>query len=78
MLKEKYGDENEILTLHIKQIMNLPNISGNNSSKINEFYETLAVNVQAIRTMGKLEAINGYARLTLDKLAGIRANIVGG
>ena len=22
MLKEKYGDENEILTLHIKQIMN--------------------------------------------------------
>ena len=76
MLKEKYGDENEILTVHIKQIMNLPNITGNNSTKVNEFYETLAVNVQAIRTMGKLEAINGYARLTLDKLAGIRADIV--
>ena len=62
--------------IHIKQIMNLPNISGVNPIKINEFDETLVVNVQAIETMGKLVSVNGYARLTLDKLVGIREDMV--
>ena len=31
--------------------------------------------VQALKTMGKLQEINGYVRLTLDKLQGIRADL---
>ena len=35
-------------------------------------------NVQAFETMNKLKEINGYVRLTLDKLPGIRADLVSG
>ena len=32
--------------------------------------------VQALETMGKLKEINGYVKLTLDKLRGIRTDLV--
>ena len=32
--------------------------------------------VQSLDTMGKLKEINGYVRRTIDKLPGIRANLV--
>ena len=35
-------------------------------------------NVQALETINKLKEINGYVRLTLDKLPGIRADVVSG
>lgn len=44
--------------------------------KIHEFYENLVPHVQVLETMGKLKEISGYARLTLDKLPGIRADLV--
>ena len=44
--------------------------------KIHEFYEKLVTNVQALETMGKLREMNGYVRMTLDKLIGIRADLV--
>ena len=34
------------------------------------------ISVQALVTMNKLKKINGYVRLTLDKLPGIRADLV--
>ena len=34
------------------------------------------INVQALDTMNKLKKINGYVRLTLDKLPGIPADLV--
>ena len=43
---------------------------------MHEFTEKLVGIVQALETMGKLKEINGYVRLTLDKLQGIKANLV--
>ena len=40
------------------------------------FYETFTTNVQSLDTMGKLNEIKGYVRLTLDKLPCIRADLV--
>ena len=36
----------------------------------------LVINVQALETMDKLREINGYVRLTLNKLPGIRADLI--
>ena len=33
-------------------------------------------NVQALETMGKLGEVNGYVRMTLNKLEGIRGDLV--
>ena len=47
------------------------NVTPHNNSnpyKIDEFSEKLLSSVQALETMGKLKEINGYVRLTLDKL----------
>ena len=54
----------------------LPSIGGTNSSKIHEFYEKLVNSVQSLETLGKLKEVNGYARNTLDKLEGIRGDLV--
>ena len=32
--------------------------------------------MQALDTMGKIKEINGYVRITLDKLRGIRVDLV--
>ena len=41
-----------------------------------EFYETLSPNLQALETMGKIKEVNGYVRMMLDKMEGIRENLV--
>ncbi|XP_028418109.1 uncharacterized protein LOC114543229 [Dendronephthya gigantea] len=59
-----------------KSIISLPTISGSDARKINRFFETLVANTQALETMGKLNEVKGFARSTLDKLPGIRADLV--
>ena len=53
--------------------MGLP---GTNPTRINEFYEKMVTNIQTLESMGKEKDIRGYVRLTLDKLPGIRADLV--
>ena len=56
--------------------MSLPVIYGSNPNKILEFYETLSLNLQASETMGKIKDVNGYVRMTIDKLEGIIGDLV--
>ena len=56
--------------------MNLPLIKGGNPHNIAGFYETLVRNLQALETMGKLESVNGYTRMLLDRLPNIRSELV--
>ena len=56
--------------------MSLPVIYGSNPNKILEFYETLSLNLQASETMGKIKDVNGYVRMTLDKLEVIIGDLV--
>ena len=51
-------------------------MQGSQPARIHEFYEKLTSNIQALDTMGKLREINGYVRVTLDKLPGIWADVV--
>ena len=76
ILKSKYGKDSEVANAHIQSLISLPKITSSRSNKINEFYEKLVTHVQALDTMGKLKEIKGYVRLTLDKLPGIKSDLV--
>ena len=71
ILKLKFGKESEIVNAYVDGIMSLPSIYGANPNKVSQFYEKLCSNVQALETMGKLGEVNGYVRMTLNKLEGI-------
>ena len=76
ILVKKYGKYSEVTNAHVQNIMLLPHINNSNPYKIHEFREKLLSSVEALETMGKLKEINGYVRLTLDKLQEIGADLV--
>jgi uncharacterized protein YoxC len=76
ILKSKYGKPSEIVNAYVQNIMSLPHIRDANVNQIHDFYAKLASSVQALEALGKLKTVAGYARLTLDKLEGIRADLV--
>ena len=78
ILKDEYGKTSEIINAHIQNIMGLPIITGSNSAKVHEFYKTLSYSVQSLETLGKIERVNGTTRNVLEKLKGIKADLVRG
>ena len=65
-----------VANAHIKCITPLPIITGTHPNRVHEFYEKLIVSTQALDTTNKLKDINGYVKITLDKLPGSRADLV--
>jgi hypothetical protein len=61
---------------YTKKILELPYIGDANAEKVHEFSEKLSYCVQSLETMGKLQQINGNVAMTMDKLAGIRSDLV--
>ena len=76
ILVDKFGKESEIVKVYVKQILDLPNVPGTNPRVTEDFYENLTHSVQALETMGKLSQIDGNVSMTLDKLSGIRGDLV--
>ena len=76
ILKAKLGKPSEATNTHIQCILFSPIIAQNNVIKIHDFYEKLVNYSQALDTMGKLKEINGYVRMTSDKLPAIYADLV--
>ena len=76
ILKTKYGRASEVANAHMENIMRLPVISGTNPERISEFYGKLVTSIQTLESMWKEKEIRGYVRPTLDKLPGIRADLV--
>ena len=76
ILRNKYGKTSEIVNAYVQNIMGLPVISGANPARIHQFYEVLSFNVKALETLGKLKEVNGYVRMSINKLPGIRGDLV--
>ena len=76
ILIERFGNISEVVKAYVKDILELPNISGNHPRKIHRFYDRLVHDVQSLETMGKLSEVNGNVSLTSDKLSGIRGDLV--
>ena len=73
---DKYGKESEIINSYVKEILDLPYITSANPRKVAEFSEKLSYSVQALETMKKLDYVRGNVAMTLEKLAGIRGDLV--
>ena len=78
ILKSEYGKTSEIVNAYIQEIINLPVINGSSPAKVHDFYKTLSHNVQSLQTLGKIERVNGNTRAVLEKLKGIKADLVPG
>ena len=78
IIKEEYGKTSEIINAHVNNILELPTVTSANPGKVNYFYKTLLFNVQLLETLGKIERVNGMTRSVLDKLKGIKADLVRG
>ena len=76
ILLEKYGNTSEVVNAYVEEIIALPTISGAQPHKIHEFFEKLRYSVQSLETLEKLNSVNGYVRITLNKLPGIRGDLV--
>ena len=76
ILPDKYGKDSEIIKAYTQQIFDLPFICNQNLHRIHDFCDKLMFSVQSLQTMGKLEQVNGYVAMTLDKLPGIRGDLV--
>ena len=76
ILWNKYGKTSEIVNAYVQSIMGLPVINGANPAKIHQSYEALSFNVQALETLGKLKEVNGYVRMSINKLPGIRGDLI--
>ena len=76
ILARKYSQTSEVVNAYVENIMSLPTIGGTQPARIHDFYEKLLFNVQSLETMGKLREVTGYVRMTIDKLPGIRGDLV--
>ena len=76
ILQTKLGKPTVVANAHINCIISLPVVFGSHPNKVHDFYEKLMSSVQALETMRDLNVIKGYVRNTLDKLPGIRADLV--
>ena len=78
ILESEYGKLSEIVHTYVNNIMGLPTVTGTSPKKIDEFYKTLQYNVQTLETLGKLKDVAGNVRAVLDKLKGVKADLVRG
>ena len=78
ILKGEYGKTSEIVNAYVQNILDLPMVKGSDPSEVNNFYKVLLFNVQSLETLGKIERVNGMTRSVLDKLSGIKSDLVKG
>ena len=76
ILKSNYGKTTEIIRAYIDNLDALPVITGSQPNKIHKFCQTLNYNVQSLETLGKLSDCLSMVRRILDKLPGIKAELV--
>ena len=78
ILKSEYGKTSEIVNAYVRNIMGLPTIVTTQTKDIDELYKKLLFNVQRLETLGKLREVSRNVRAVLDKLKGIKADLVRG
>ena len=78
IIKEEYGKTSGVDNAYVNNILQLPTVTSTDPNKVNSFYKTLLFNVQSLETLGKIDRVNGMTRSVLDKLTGIKADLVRG
>ena len=78
ILQTNYGQTSEIINAYVENIQGLSVISGTHPAKIHDFFETLLYNVQSLETLGRTSDCKALVRGVLNKLPGIKAELVQG
>ena len=77
IIKEEYGKASKVVNAYVNNILQRLTVASADQKKVNSFYKTL-INVQSPETLGKIERVNGMTISVLDKLTGIKADLVRG
>ena len=78
IIKDEYGKTSEVVNAYVNNIIQLPTVTSADQNKVNSFYKTLLFNVRSLETLGQIERVNGMTISVLDKLTGIKADLVRG
>ena len=67
-LKAEYGQDKLVVNAHVEEIINLPIVKGFNYLKVQEFYEIVSQNHDALLTLREADILRGVVMSTLNKL----------
>ena len=75
-LKQEYGQTKSVINAHLDEIINLAAVKGSSYEKVQEFYEKLSNNYDALQTLGQGDMLQGFVMTTLNKLPHVKPDIV--
>ena len=75
-LQSEYGESKLVINTHVNEIVNLPVVGGTNYAKIQEFYEKVSKNYDALLMLGEAEMLCGFVMATLNKLPHVKPDLV--
>ena len=75
-LKKEYGQTKVVVNAHMDEIINLTPVRGSNYNKVQEFYEKLSKNFDALQTLEEGEKLHGIVMVTLNKLPQVKLDLV--
>ena len=75
-LKKEYGQTKVVVNAHLDEIINLPTVRGTNHGKVQEFYDKLSNNYDALQTLGEGGKLQGFVMRTLNKLPHVKPDLV--
>lgn len=71
-LKKEYGHPKLVISAHMDEIINLAPVKGSNYDKVQEFYEKLSKNFDALQTLGEGDKLHGFVMTTINKLPQVK------
>ena len=75
-LRIEYGQNKEVVSAHVQEIINLPSVKGTHFLRIQEFYKSHNRNYDALVTMGEAEMLRGFVIFTLNKLPHVKPYLI--
>ena len=75
MLKKEFGQEQAVIASHTKEIIEMGVVLGTKYGKVKDFYDTLAINYEALRAMGAHKKVEGLVISSLEKLPHVKPDI---
>ena len=75
LLKKEFGQEQAVIALHTKEIIEMGVVLGTKYGRVKEFYDTLAINYEALRAMGAHKKVEGLVLSSLEKLPHAKPDI---
>ena len=75
LLKKEFGQEQAVIAAHTKEIIEMGVVLGTKYGRVKEFYDTLAINYEALRAMGAHKKVEGLFLSNLEKLPHVKPDI---